>query len=235
MGRTKGSTDGKPRSRTTKSAADKERDADARNQKKARDEAAQKERNGANFRAALFRHSNPPASVSKKPLFNARAWRKANNVLKEILLGYYSDPPGFSFYTNRLDKQGEPMVDQFRLALLNCNRGTNDVEAIHKQLVALYGTWCTGVEMSDALLSDRRHRYNQKINERKRLGFPKFGRYDTWKIDALQLLVERNHDVLLYPEWSNASDYKETAESFGTVAPTFARTACSVRASGAPC
>jgi hypothetical protein len=127
-------------------------------------------------------------------------------------LGYYSDPPGFfSFYTNHLDKKGEPMVDQFGIALLDCNRGTNDIEAIHKQLVALYGTWCTGVEMSDALLSGRRHRYNQKINERKRLGFPKIGHYDTWKIDVLQLLVERNHDVLLYPDWSNASDYKETA------------------------
>ena len=34
----------------------------------------------------------------------------------------------------------------------------------------------------------------------------------------LQLFVKRNHDVLLYPDWSNASDYKETAESFGTVA-----------------
>jgi hypothetical protein len=110
------------------------------------------------------------------------------------------------------------MVDQFGIALLDWYRGTNDVEAIHKQLLALYGTWCTGVEMPDALLSDRRHRYNQKSNY-KRLGFPKInGHYDTWKIDALQSLVEKKHGVLLYPDWSNASDYKETAESFGTVA-----------------
>ena len=157
-------------------------------------------------------------SKSKMPLFNKRAWSKANNVLKEILLGFYSDPPGISFYTNRLNKQGEPMVDQYGIALLDCNRGTNDVEAIHKQLVALYGTWKTGVQMSDALLSQRRHRYNHKINERKRLGFPKFGHYDTWLVDAIQLLVEKNHQVLLYTEWSNASDYKDTPESFGTVA-----------------
>ena len=76
-------------------------------------------------------------SKSRKALFNKRAWNKANNVLKEILLGFYSDPPGISFYTNRLDKRGEPMVDQYGIALLDCNRGTNDVEAIHKQLVAL--------------------------------------------------------------------------------------------------
>jgi hypothetical protein len=169
-------------------------------------------------RAVFAVFGNKVDSKTGKPLFNARAWKKANNVLKEILLGYYSDPPGFSFYTNRLDKKGEPMVDKFGIAILDCNRGTNDVEAIHKQLVALYGTWCTGVEMSDALLSERRHRYNQRINERKRLGFPKIGHYDTWKIDAIQLVVEKNHGVLLYPDWSNASDYKETAESFGTVA-----------------
>ena len=87
------------------------------------------------------------------------------------------------------------------------------------ELVALYGTWwCTGAEMSDALLSERQHRCNQKIKERKRLGFPKLGHYGTWKIDALQLLVEKNHGILLYPDWSNASDYKDTSESFGTVA-----------------
>jgi hypothetical protein len=70
------------------------------------------------------------------------------------------------------------MVDKFGIALLDCNRGTNDVEAIYKQLVALYGTWCTGV-VSNALLSERWHHYDQKINERKRLGFPKIGHYDT--------------------------------------------------------
>ena len=62
-------------------------------------------------------------SKSKLPLFNKRAWSKANNVLKEILLGFYSDPPGISFYTNRLSKRGEPMVDQYGIALLDCNRG----------------------------------------------------------------------------------------------------------------
>jgi hypothetical protein len=169
-------------------------------------------------RAVYVLFGNKSDSKTNKPLFNKRAWNKANNVLNEILLGYYSDPPGFSFYTSRLDKRGEPMVDKYGIALINCNRGTNDVEAIHKQLVALYGSWCTGVEMSDALLSERRHRYNQKINERKRLGFPKLMHFDTWKVDMLQLLVEKNHGILLYPDWSNASDYKETAESFDTVA-----------------
>ncbi|KAI2495000.1 hypothetical protein MHU86_19519 [Fragilaria crotonensis] len=39
-----------------------------------------------------------------------------------------------------------------------------------------------------------------------------------WLIDAIQLLMEKNHHVLLYSDWSNASDYKDTPKSFGTVA-----------------
>jgi hypothetical protein len=30
---------------------------------------------------------------TKRPLFNKSAWAKANNLLKDILLGLYSDPP----------------------------------------------------------------------------------------------------------------------------------------------
>jgi hypothetical protein len=37
-----------------------------------------------------------------KPLFNEKAWRKADNILKEILLGWYSDPPDWNFITTRL-------------------------------------------------------------------------------------------------------------------------------------
>ena len=138
-------------------------------------------------------------------------------MLKEILAGHAADGP-FSFYTQRLDVRGKPAVDADGLALLDCNRGTNDTELCHKQLVTTWGTWCVGVEMSDCLLREWRHRYNQRQSERRRLGFPKLGHYDTWLVDALQLLVEANHGKLLYPEWSNASDYVETAESFDTVA-----------------
>jgi len=67
-------------------------------------------------------------------------------------------------------------------------------------------------------MAEWRHRYNQHVSERRRLGFPRIGHYDTWLIDYLQLIVERNHGVLLYPDWSNASDYATTRERFGTVA-----------------
>jgi hypothetical protein len=56
---------------------------------------------------------NKVDSKTKKPLFNALSLKKANDGLEEVLLGYDSDSPGYSFCTNRLDKKGEPMVDKF--------------------------------------------------------------------------------------------------------------------------
>ena len=72
--------------------------------------------------------------------------------------------------------------------------------------------------MSDCLLSERRHRHNHRCSERRRYKFPKIGHFDTWLIDQLQILVLKNHNRVPYEYWSNASDYKETSESFDTVA-----------------
>ena len=166
---------------------------------------------------AVFELFGPKVDAETgKSLFNVTAWKKANNVLKEILAGYAADGP-FSFYTQRLNSRGEPAVDADGIALLDCNRGTNDTESVHKHLVTTWGTWCVGIELSDCLLREWRHRFNQGVSERRRLGFPKLGHYDTWLVDALQILVEQNHGKLLYPEWCNASDYVATAESFGAV------------------
>ena len=46
-------------------------------------------------------------SKTGKKLFNDKVWTKADNVLKEILTGYYSDPPGIEWYTPRLDDEGD--------------------------------------------------------------------------------------------------------------------------------
>jgi hypothetical protein len=155
---------------------------------------------------------------TKAPLFNKAAWKKANNVLKEILAANASDPCGMVFYSQQLNAKGEPAFDYHDHAMLDCSRGSNDTECAHKQFITTFGTWNTGVQMSDVLMAEWRHRYNQHVSERRRLGFPRIGHYDTWLIDYLQIIVERNHGVLLYPDWSNASDYETTCERFGTVA-----------------
>ena len=66
--------------------------------------------------------------------------------------------------------------------------------------------------MSDVLMAEWHHRCNQHVLEQQRLGFPRIGHYDTRLIDYFQIIVERNHGVLLYPDWSNASDYETTHE-----------------------
>ena len=50
------------------------------------------------------------------------------------------------------------------------------------------------------------------------LDFPILGHFDTWRVDAIQNLVWKNHRIQIYPGWTNASDYKDTEESFDTVA-----------------
>ena len=43
--------------------------------------------------------------------------------------------------------------------------------------------------------------------------------FEIWQssIDLYQLIVEQNHDVIPHPDWSNATDFVPTDESFGTV------------------
>ncbi len=71
--------------------------------------------------------------------------------------------------------------------------------------------------MADALLAERRHRFNQRLSQRKRANFPHLGHYDSWLVDHVQQLVQRNHEILLYPGWPNASDVAPTDERFGVV------------------
>ena len=58
-------------------------------------------------------------SKSGVPLFNAAAWKKADNVLDEILLGLYSDPPGVQFYTIFLNENGTQMTYKYCMPKLD--------------------------------------------------------------------------------------------------------------------
>jgi hypothetical protein len=156
-------------------------------------------------------------SVTSKPLFNAIAWSKAKGVLSEILEGFYSDPPTETFYHYRLRANGEIWRDALGLVLLKCNRGTNSVENTHKHLIARFGTSSVGFEMADHQLAEFRHRHNHRASIKNRRGFPRIGHYDTWLVDAIQVKVWEVHTVLIWPGWSNSSDYIRTKEDFGIV------------------
>ena len=107
---------------------------------------------------------------------------------------------------------------KYGMVVIGCLRGTNQTEAFHKGTVTTFGTWTTGIEMSDCLLTKRRHRQNHRTSELRRPYFPKIGHVNTWLIDSLQLLVWINHGIQFYSGWSNPSDYRETDESFDTLA-----------------
>lgn len=151
------------------------------------------------------------------PLFNKEAWLKAKNVLDEILAGNCVDPPDMPMYLPRIDTDGELLRDSYGLQLYDCLRGTNLTECAHKQMLATFGSWVCGVEMSDCLLREWRHRYNHSLAERRRPGFPILGHVDTWLVNTLQHLVEENHGLRLYDGWVNTSDFIDTNEKFGTV------------------
>ena len=123
-----------------------------------------------------------------------------------------------TMYTNKLNDDGSVKENKYGMEIIECVRGTNHTEAYHKNLAVIFGGWPIGVEMSDCLYAERRHRHNHRCAERRRFGFPKLGHYDTWLVDQLQNLVLKNHNHVLHPYWSNTSDCKETNESFDTVA-----------------
>ena len=150
------------------------------------------------------------------PLFNAHAWKKAANVLKEIEDGLISDPPGIQLYTYR-QKEGNLLRDKYGNALIECSRGTCSVEGFHRTLSRTFRGWTFGVRMADCLLMERVHRHNTGISRRKRHLYPNVGHYDSWLIDILIRLVEENHNVRLFPGWTEAGAFAETEEAFGTV------------------
>ena len=121
-------------------------------------------------------------------------------------------------YTYKLNKNGGVKENKYGMKMIDSIRGTNRTESYHKGLVTTFGSWICGIEMSDCLLAERRHRHNQRVSEMRRLDFPILGHFDTWRVDAIQNLVWKNHRIQLYPGWTNASDYMDTEESFDTVA-----------------
>jgi hypothetical protein len=166
---------------------------------------------------AVYAHYGNQKDSNGNALFNKESWKSARGVLKEILAGHCSDPPGYNFYTKILDAYGNVVVDKHGVPLLHCSRGTNVTEGFHKQFVSLFGTWNIGIEMSDYVLALRRHRYNQRVSEKRRLNFPKLGFYDTWLVEKAQIMIEGNHGELIFPDWSYTSAFSDTPETFHTV------------------
>jgi hypothetical protein len=65
---------------------------------------------------------------TNKPLFNDTAWKKADNILREILEGLTHFRPTGTFVLHiQIRQDGSPVTTKYGFRLLHCNRGTNDV------------------------------------------------------------------------------------------------------------
>ena len=67
---------------------------------------------------------------------------------------HLTDPSGMVFYSQQLTARGEPAFDSHYHAIFDCSHGSNDTECAHKQFITTFGTWNTGVEMSDVLMAE---------------------------------------------------------------------------------
>lgn len=87
-------------------------------------------------------------AITGEPLFNNASWEKAQNVIENVRMGYFSDPPGVMLYTfQRKDKDG--------LSLYRCLRGTNNVEGgIHQNIVRRFGSFNASPRLTVNLLRD---------------------------------------------------------------------------------
>lgn len=154
---------------------------------------------------------------SGKPLFNDKAWKKANAVLMEVLLGYLSDLPGYSLYTVELGEDGAPKKDRMGCRLYRCRRGTNRVECYHRRLNAIFGPEKCGVEFSNVLAFEHIIRYTARRSQQCRPDGHVVGHHNTWLVDRAVRLSRANRGVALLPGWVCADDYVPTMEQFGMV------------------
>ena len=124
-------------------------------------------------------------SKTGRPLFNDVAWKRVDNILNQILLGCYFRPPDKQLYTIHLRGNGTGMTNKFGMAMYDSSCRTNRVESVHKDPINIVRGVNPGVKMPVALLGERRHRHNQRVANRCRLGYPKISHYDPWLIEEL--------------------------------------------------
>jgi hypothetical protein len=96
-------------------------------------------------------------ALTGQPLFNDLSWDKAHNVIENIHMGLYSDPPGIKFYTaQRTDSNG--------LTMYKCCRGTNHVKGgVHQNIIKCFGSYNASPCFAVNLLRDYCLTHNLKV------------------------------------------------------------------------
>lgn len=104
-------------------------------------------------------------------------------MLLEILDDCYSDPPVVPIYTMEVDRDKSVLKNKYAMEIIEClgvknrQRISSKVKFPHLEVAQ--------VEISNCVLVEQRHHDNHTCVERRQLGFPIIGHYDTWLIDKL--------------------------------------------------
>ena len=170
-------------------------------------------------RAVIDFFQNQKDTKTGACLFNEKARKKADLVLKAILRGEYSDPPNqdCSLYCRKTDAYGREMTDENGLPLYRSLRGTSLLESLHQKLTKAFGHTMAGVMYSDCLLALLRHQTNWRASERNRPDFPQVRHYEGLLIDAVNELYESVFGERKYANWDSSDKYMVELSPFGIV------------------
>ena len=109
---------------------------------------------------------------SSKIMFKKTAWTKANNILKEILHGFYFYSPEDNLHKYEVTPNVNIKYHKYGTPLLRCTRDTNNLEGLHVYINHTMGFHIIGPELANAVLSEHRHRAIIKASEKNILDYP---------------------------------------------------------------
>ncbi|KAG6835342.1 hypothetical protein H0H93_002451 [Arthromyces matolae] len=152
-------------------------------------------------------------SKTTQALFNEASWKSAENILKNIRLGLYSDPPGIDFYMF----QG---YDNYGLSLYRSIRGTNHVEGgVHQNIIRRFGSFNASPRFVVNLIRDYCITHNLKVGAVNRTGKEYQGSFDIWTLNRLSSLRDQTTQIMVPDSrprnWVNGNDYEKSSETFG--------------------
>ncbi|KAF6749915.1 hypothetical protein DFP72DRAFT_818260, partial [Ephemerocybe angulata] len=149
------------------------------------------------------------------PLFDAKCWNVAKNVLELIRHRHVSDPPGVELYTRmgRDRKTGLP--------LYRCFRGTNTTEGVHTQLRPRLPTSGVSLRHVEATMYDLVLSHNLDVGTLNTTGEPWRRHYSIWYINGIEdlelylsnsVLVGLDHPGRKPTKLVNGNHYRQTSE-----------------------
>lgn len=153
-------------------------------------------------------YADIPDARTGKPLFDSTAREKQKGVLRDVLDGYLSDPPGIELY-HAVGK------DMDGLTIYRCLRGTNSVEGgVHQNIIRMFQSFNASPQLAVGLLSEYVLRHNLTVLCRNTTGRSYKDHFDIWQTSDIlslydNLSIERPER---YKDRMNLNEFEDTHE-----------------------